>query len=761
VTGAVTSIAAAGLRGRSKAGLVATFAVLVLAALGIAAGLAVARQGATLLDRVAAEANVAHLVVYGDASTLREVAADPEVKASAGPFATANAEMAQGTESISVAVTALDDHDVPVGRPVLRAGRWVTGAEEIVVDRSFAADRGLRVGDQLELKAGNTAAFTVVGTAVNLTDCFYPQCDPGRVWVTGDGIRRLDPGRDEYGQLWLRFADASDADPFVQRQAEAGVEGIGGTESWLDTRGDFLTLDRVFGAFVTAFGLFVVVAAAVVVAGSMTARLVERRREIGLLGAVGFTPRQVSTALLLEHLTLGLAATLTGWFLAGFLAPRLQLGIGAALGSQGPAWTVFGLAVAALVIGTILTLATLGPARRAAHRPVTELLRDAPIERTSRLSRRLARRLASVPRRLSLLGVRDVASRPGRAALTSMAIAVAVVGAVVSVGFIGAVDTARADSARVGDPWDVTVVTTGAPAAETEAELAADPRIDAWYSELGRRSTFNDGAFSSIAIGGRPDDARFRIGGGRPLRTAGEAIAGYGFLKRFGVAVGDEITFLAGTTPLTVRIVGRYRETDDSGDILRYRIETLTTKEPSTTPDVYRVTGTKGTSPAALAEEIEQRAGSGVRVEPIDTSSDDLDTFTVAIRLVALVLILMAGINLLTSLLTTTRESARRVGVEEAVGFTPRQLIGQGAVAGATLGLAAVAVGVPVGLLLFGWLSDLVSDGIGVGPDWMPMPTAGQLGLVAVLALAASGGLGALAVGRLARRPAAELVRWE
>jgi len=121
----------------------------------------------------------------------------------------------------------------------------------------------------------------------------------------------------------------------------------------------------------------------------------------------------------------------------------------------------------------------------------------------------------------------------------------------------------------------------------------------------------------------------------------------------------------------------------------------------------------------------------------------------------------MAGINLLTSMLTTTRESARRVGVEEAVGFTPRQLVWQGAVAGGTLALAAVVIGVPLGLLLFGNLSDLVSSGIGVGPGWMPMPAAGQLTLVVVIAVVVSGGLGALAVARLARRPAAELVRWE
>jgi putative ABC transport system permease protein len=294
-----------------------------------------------------------------------------------------------------------------------------------------------------------------------------------------------------------------------------------------------------------------------------------------------------------------------------------------------------------------------------------------------------------------------------------------------------------------------------------EAALAADPKVDAWYSELWRRSTYHDGAFSSIAIGGNPDDAGFRIVGGRPMRAVGEAIAGYGFLKRFGISVGDEMSFLAGTTPLTVRIVGWYRETEDSGEILQYRIETLTAKEPGVAPGTYRVSATKDTTPTALADDIQHRAGSAVRVEPIDTSSDTLDTFTVAIRLVALILILMAGTNLLTSVLTTTRESARRVGVEEALGFTPRQLVGQGATAGATLGLAAVLVGVPLGLLLFGSLSDLVSEGIGVGPGWMPMPATGQIALVALVAVTLSAGLAALAVGRLARRRPAELVRWE
>jgi putative ABC transport system permease protein len=757
VTGAVTWMAGAGLRGRRKAALLAIFAVLVLAAVGIAAGLVVSRQGATLLDDVAADADVAHLVVYGDAEVLREVARDPEVKASAGPFATVNADLLAGTDLVEMAVVALDDRDVAVGRPVQRAGRWATTASEIVVDRSLAADLGLTVGEKVQLKAGSPASFTVVGTAVNLTDCFYPECDPGRAWVTSDGLARLGTGDDQYGQVWLRFDDPAQADPFVQRQAVAGVQGIGGTDSWLDTRDDFLSLDQVFGAFVSTFGLFVLAAAAVVVAGSMAARLVQRQREIGLLGAVGFTPRQVSTALLLEHLAIGIVAAVLGWFVAGFLAPKLQLGIGAALGPQDPTWTLFGVVVTVVVIAVILTVATLLPALRAAHRPVTDVLRDVPAERTSRLTRRFA----DVPRRLWMLGVRDVASRPTRGALTALAITVAVIGAVVSLGFVGAVEVATSDPARAGDPWDVTVVTDDVPSARLEAELNGDERVEAWYSEIWRRSTFHDGAFSSVAVGGSPDDARFRIGGGRPMQTAGDAIAGYGFLERFDVSVGDEVRFLAGTTPITVRIVGWYRATEDSGELLLYRLETLNAAEPGVAPATYRLVATEGTSRSELAEEVRQRVGSGVRVETIDTSNEALDTFTLAIRLVALILIAMAATNLLTSLLTSTRESARRIGVEQALGFTPRQLVAQGAASGAVLGLVALVVGLPLGVWLFAMLADLVSEGIGVGPGWMPLPAASQLAVLALGAVAVSAGLGALAVLRLAHRPAAELVRWE
>jgi putative ABC transport system permease protein len=752
----VLPLAGAGLKGRRRGGLAATFLVLVLASVGIAAGLVVSGQGAPLLDRVAAEADVAHLVVKGREAAVVAVAGDPEVRASSGPFATVDdAVLVVDDEEIAMELMAVDDLDIAVNRPPQRAGRWAQRPDEIVLDRSLAADVGLGVGDTVTLRSDADATYTVVGTAVNLTDCFYPQCDPGRAWLTEAGLDRLAPGDRVFAQAWLRFDEPEQADPFVQRQAAAGVTGIGGTESWLDTRDDFLAFDRVFGAFVTAFGMFVLVVAAVVVAGSMAVRMVARRREIGLLGAVGCTPRQITGALLLEHLVVGVGAAGTGWFLGGFLTPVLQIGIGAALGPQDPAWTLPSLVVTLAVVLGLLTVATLVPARSASRRPVTDVLRDVPPEPVSRLSRRAS----GVPRRLSLLGAQDVASRPTRGVLAALAIAVAVVGTIVSLGFVQAVGEVAADPARAGDPWDVTVIAVDGPL-DPDAVGAVDG-VATWFSEVSRRSTLQDGAFLSMAIGGDPSTAGFRIAGGRAMATAGEAIAGYGFLHRFDVAVGDQVRFLAGTTPIDVTVVGWYRETEDTGEVLLYRLETLTAADPTAVPGVVRATAAAGTDPAALGARIADALGPAVRVEVIDTGTDDLDAMTAVLRLVALLLLVMAVANLLTTLLTSTRESARRIGVQQAVGFTPRQLVGEGAVAGAVLGLLAVVVGVPLGLVMFRLLSDLVSEAVGVGPGWMAAPALASVAVLALVAVAVAAAVGALASARLARRPAAELLRWE
>jgi putative ABC transport system permease protein len=749
----------AGLRGRRRWGLAATVLVLLIAAIGIAAGLEVSRQGAPILDAAADKANVAHLVLKGDPDVVAAVAADPEVVAWSGPFATIDdVELVTPDDTVPMEVAAIDDPDLEVNRPPITEGRWASAPDEIVLDRSLATDLGIDVGGTVTLRTGGVDTVRrVVGTAVNFTDCFYPQCDPGRAWVTGAGLAPLAADGSVYAQGFLRFADAAEADPFVERQAAAGVEGIGSTESWLDTREDFLTLDRVFGSFVSAFGMFVLAVAAVIVAGSTAMRVVTRRREIGLLGAVGCTPRQVSAALLVENLLVGAAAGIAGWFLAGFLVPSLQLGIGRTFGAQDPSWSPVALAVCMVANSVLLVVATIAPAVSAARRPVTDVVRDVPRDRVSWLNRRVA----GVPRRLSLLGVREAVSRPTSGAFAALAVVVAVVGTLVSIGFVKGIDAVAADPARAGDPWDVAVVRGDVPPATVEGVLGQTAGVASWFTDVERRSTFQGGAFLSVATGGDPAAAAYQIASGLPLTREGEAIAGYGFLQRFGVRVGDRIEVLVGTTPLTLTIVGEYRDTEDSGEILRYRFEDLARLEPGLAPRVYRVTAAAGTTPAALAADLTATLGPGVRVAVLDTGVGDMGPLMAVLQLIAVVLVVMAGTNLLSTLLTATRESAGRVGVQLAVGFTPRQIVGQGAMAGAVTGAVAAAVGVPLGLLVFRVLADGVSAGIGVGPGWMPSPPAMAVVLVPLAAVLLAAALGAAAVARTARRPASDLVRGE
>lgn len=752
-------LAGVGLRGRRKAGTVATFAVMVLAAVAMASGLVVSRQGAPLLDAAADEANVAHLVLYGTADALEAAASDPAVVAWSGPFAALEAiELLIGAEEVPMELTALENPDIEVNGPPMIAGRWAAAADEIVVDHSLSDDLGIGLGDAVRMRrSGAETTFAVVGTAVNFTDCFYPQCEPAHAWVTDAGLARFDATDEVYQQGWFRLADAAEADPFVEQLAVAGVPGIGGSGSWLDTRDDFLTLDRIFGSFVSAFGVFVLAVAAVVVAGSMAMRVVTRRREIGLLGAVGCTPRQITSGLLVENLGVGIAAGVLGWFLAGFLAPSLQLGIGRTLGPQDPSWTLLGLVVTISAITVILLVATLVPAVGAARRPVTDVLRDVPPSRVSALSRHAS----GLPRRLSLLGVRDLVSQPTRAALAALAVVVAVVGSLVSFGFIAAVGAVADDPATAGDPWDVAVLRGEVSVAEVEEVLAATSGVGGWFSETEERATLDDGVFLAVGTGGEPDAAAYEIVDGRAMTAAGEGIAGYGFLERFDASVGDEVDIQLGTTALSVEIVGMYRDTEDSGEVLRYRMETLTEAEPTAEPQLYRIAAADGAAPDALAAELTERLGPGVRTEVLDTGVQDLEPLLMVLRLVALVLLLVAGTNLLSTLLTANQESAGRIGVQLALGFTPRQVVIQGGVAGAGLGMVAVVIGVPLGLWLFQTLSDVVSRAIGVGPGWMAAPSAGLVAVFALLAVVVSAGLGAVAVARISRRPASDLVRTE
>ncbi len=750
------------LRGRRLRTMLVLLVVVGLAATAIVAGLSTQEQAGSRWDAAFAESNGAHVTITSDhPAALSRVAADPRVVGRSRAYGVAfGVEVTHGDRLLGeTVVLGMGDRARPtIARPLLREGRWVRAGsrDEAVVDRAFALDQGIDLGDRLTLRQrGRTLTVTVVGQAVNLRDTFYPDGD-ATVWLDPAGFEALTPGG-AARTMFLRLGDPDAVESFV-----SDVSGVVGTNDWLDTRTDVLRAGSIFGTFLRVLGIFVMVAAAIVVAGSVATRVLARRRDIGLLKAVGVTPAQVTAAVVLAHVVVAAVGVLAGWLLGGLLAAKLQLQVAEVLGSAGPVFDPGALLITLLVVEALVVAATVLPARRAGRIPTTVALAPVPPTRGHRS------RLAAAGERLglgpvSVAGLRDAFAQPARATMTALALAVAVVGVVVTAGFSRTIDSVVGDPAVTGEPEEVRVFPdeTAPPLAVPRA-LDREPGVSSWFTETGSDAAMGEEQFLANAVGGDVAHAGFVVREGRMIRHRGETVTGYGFLQRFGVGVGDRITIRVEEHPLTLRIVGWYSETEEAGEMLMFPLADAVALAPGTRPESYRVNLAPGAERTAVAASLANALGPQARVEAVPRDSADVvDPFLVAVDLISGLVIVVALANLASTLALVVRQRARDLAVLRAVGFTPRQAVAVVATGGVVLAILAVAVGVPLGWLLSGLANDAVGAQIGMGPGIAQSPSWIVVALLVPLAVAVTAGLAVLAARRAATAEVAELVRYE
>jgi len=232
---------------------------------------------------------------------------------------------------------------------------------------------------------------------------------------------------------------------------------------------------------------------------------------------------------------------------------------------------------------------------------------------------------------------------------------------------------------------------------------------------------------------------------------------GYGFLQAADLDVGERFTMVIDGAAVELDIVGWYLDTADAGKVVLVREESLPVLSR---PATYRVVADDGIDRHALAATLGAQLD-GHHVEATDFDDAGLSAIVGTLVAFAALLGAVAGANLLATTLTATRERARALGVLRTVGCTTRQLVTQAAVGAGTIGLVAVVVGVPVGLVVYRLLSDAISAGAGVGPGLASMPSPWFTAAVVPVAVLVSAGAGALAAAGLSRQPAAALVRYE
>ena len=349
------------------------------------------------------------------------------VKSTSGPYPVVFPTLTAPGIALEAEAEGRDPGPASLDQPSLTKGSWIRSGGA-VLEAGFAASLGLRPGDTIHL---NGRALTVTGIAVSTAQCFYPVSKPGVIWLTRGDADRLATRQQPLGYaLNLKLADPGQAEEFVSGAignaffAATNNDASVSLQSWLDIQHDdfrVIAVDqKALLVASTLLALLALVSIAVVVGG----RMAEQTRRVGLLKAVGATPRLVAAVLLAENLLLGLAAAAIGIAAGKVLAPLLT-NPGAGLLGSPPVPPLAVAAVAEVVAAAVAVAAgaTVVPAVRGARASTISALNDPahPPRRRAWLIALSAR--LPVP---LLFAVRLIARRPRRAVLTAASLTIAV-----------------------------------------------------------------------------------------------------------------------------------------------------------------------------------------------------------------------------------------------------------------------------------------------------------------------------------------------
>jgi putative ABC transport system permease protein len=310
----------------------------------------------------------------------------------------------------TVELRAQDPHG-PYSGPMLRllTGRYPAAPGEAALTDEMAADLRVGIGGALTL-GGRT--WTVVGLVEN----------PGDLRAE---FVLVAPAQPEPPQA-VTVLTAADPARFAQYRAQHGqpVYGLRPANEWVEAAAG------VFSIFAVSMLLVCLIAAA-----GFAVIAHRRLRQLGLLAAVGATPRHLRLVLLADGAAVGVAASVVGavagvlvWFA---VAPRFESAAGHRIDRLDLPWWQ----IAAAMLLTILTAtaAAWRPARTAARVPITLALSSRP-PRPKRV-----RRSAVAAAVLLVLGVvslrlaqRRNAASPGELEITEAAL---IIGGTLAIGF--------------------------------------------------------------------------------------------------------------------------------------------------------------------------------------------------------------------------------------------------------------------------------------------------------------------------------------
>jgi hypothetical protein len=303
------------------------------------------------------------------------------------------------------------------------------------------------------LTLGGLRALRVVGVAVEPDNVAFPLAGRPRVYVSLDEARDLAFEFDGTRRVSAAYVDVADPARLPETLVQARATSYGVTGLTFTTRtGVRALVDQAGGlvvALLSAFATITLAVAGAMLAATGHARVSRDLTTIGALRALGFTPRDLAWSYAAEAMLVAVPATALGIVLGSVLVagPTEQLLLAL---NELPPPRLLGLPqlVALLLATAVAGVAAGRPAWAAGRRPIVETLDGAVVVRP--------RRTGTTGGPL-MLGVRLAVARPGRLAVTVVALAasVATVFLLLAVGrFLLA---AERDPSTIGERYSLVV----------------------------------------------------------------------------------------------------------------------------------------------------------------------------------------------------------------------------------------------------------------------------------------------------------------
>jgi putative ABC transport system permease protein len=346
--------------------------------------------------------------------------------------------------------------------------------------------------------------------------------------------------------------------------------------------------------------------------------------------------------------------------------------------------------------------------------------------------------------------------------------------AVFALGATATIDRYAHDAALTGVFADVFIRPDLYDSQATPQLIASRPEVAYYYASFERTGLLEDGVSRLDVVFADGDTRRVAatLTSGRwYAASADEIVLGDQAMQHYRLHLGDRIpltvTLNSGQeVTVTYTIVGTLFATQRTDEGYA-PLNTITAQPSVRTSDLlpyigYEVTLRPGISANAFAQILQQLTADRISVSVYNLSPPAQVTEAIGIMMIlGIVLMVIAGIGILNAMLLSTRERYRELGTLKAVGLTPGQMLRSVLDGAIALGVLAIVVGIPLGLIATAEGLQAIVDSLGglphftMGINWL------DLGLLVPVTLLVAA-LGAYVPARWAARvPVGEVLRYE